>query len=87
MLIPHHHDRKIEEFVMSRRYLTIFCRKNGLQTAFVYIVPHDIENVRQLRNSIELKFEEAVFSLRPGRDIRMLSPQTEKWFSRSSRGF
>lgn len=66
VLVPCKADVKIEDFVMSRFHMTIFCRKNGLQTAFTYVLSHDIEQARQLGNFVELKFEDAVFSLKPG---------------------
>jgi len=66
VLIPCHPDRKIEDFVVSLHHLTVFCRRNGVQTAFVYELPRDIETAHSLVNSVELRFEEPPFTLRPG---------------------
>jgi len=65
-LVPCHPDLKIEDFIVSSNYLTVFCRRNGLQAAFVYTLPADIEITRSLGAAEELTFEEPPFTLKPG---------------------
>jgi len=65
-LLKHRDDVKLEGAVVSKDWLVVFQRANGLQAAVVYRLPQDGSAPTKLEGGEKLEFDEPVYGLDPG---------------------
>lgn len=67
MLIEHQNMEKIESFVVSKNFLAVFQRLNGLQKVVVKELRKEARNLPTTEEiGLELNFDEPTYELFPG---------------------